>query len=185
MTPPKRFDIFPPDWGMLRRSIDAFRFFSKPGSRCLKEVEHLKSTRYIALCFGIYSQRYLLMSFTKPTLKIPGIFRDCVESKLVRWCTQRYPRSKHALWESFQCAQTCPSGKKGIQKLWRGSLPTSPDSRCEENSSDPLPIKQRRVAIPITLASTRAVVLVFLVSYQDAVKQAGEWITPSSTTKKK
>ena len=27
MIPPKRFDIFPPDWGMLRRSIDAFRFF--------------------------------------------------------------------------------------------------------------------------------------------------------------
>ena len=28
MIPPKRFDIFPPDWGMLRRS-DAFRFFFK------------------------------------------------------------------------------------------------------------------------------------------------------------
>ena len=27
MVPPKRFDIFSPDWGMLRRSIDAFRFF--------------------------------------------------------------------------------------------------------------------------------------------------------------
>ena len=30
MIPPKRFDIFPPDWEMLRRSIiDAFRFFFK------------------------------------------------------------------------------------------------------------------------------------------------------------
>ena len=30
MIPPKRFDIFPPGWGMLRRSsIDAFRFFFK------------------------------------------------------------------------------------------------------------------------------------------------------------
>ena len=26
MIPPKRFDIFPPDWGMLRRSR-CFRFF--------------------------------------------------------------------------------------------------------------------------------------------------------------
>ena len=25
MIPPRRFDIFPPDWGMLRRSIDAFK----------------------------------------------------------------------------------------------------------------------------------------------------------------
>ena len=30
MIPPKLFDIFPPDWGMLRRSpADAFRFFFK------------------------------------------------------------------------------------------------------------------------------------------------------------
>ena len=29
MIPPKRFDIFPPDWGMLRRSIGAFRCFFK------------------------------------------------------------------------------------------------------------------------------------------------------------
>ena len=27
MILPKRFDIFPPDWGMLRRGLDAFRFF--------------------------------------------------------------------------------------------------------------------------------------------------------------
>ena len=27
MNPPKRSDIFSPDWGMLGRSIDAFRFF--------------------------------------------------------------------------------------------------------------------------------------------------------------
>ena len=27
--PPKRFDIFPPDWGMLRRSIGAFKFSLK------------------------------------------------------------------------------------------------------------------------------------------------------------
>ena len=29
MIPSKRFGIFPPDWGMLRRSIDTFRFFFK------------------------------------------------------------------------------------------------------------------------------------------------------------
>ena len=29
MIPPKRFDIFPPDWEMLRRSIGAFRFSLK------------------------------------------------------------------------------------------------------------------------------------------------------------
>ena len=30
MIPPKRFDISPPDWGMLRTStVDAFRFFFK------------------------------------------------------------------------------------------------------------------------------------------------------------
>ena len=30
MIPPKRFDISPPDWGMLRRSrLDAVRFFFK------------------------------------------------------------------------------------------------------------------------------------------------------------
>ena len=27
MIPPKRFGIFPPDWGMLIRSRDAFGFF--------------------------------------------------------------------------------------------------------------------------------------------------------------
>ena len=27
MIPPKRFDICPPDWGMLRKCLDAFRFF--------------------------------------------------------------------------------------------------------------------------------------------------------------
>ena len=29
MIPPKHFDIFSLDWGMLKRSIDAFRFFLK------------------------------------------------------------------------------------------------------------------------------------------------------------
>ena len=30
LIPPKRFDIFPSDWGMLRRStVGAFRFFFK------------------------------------------------------------------------------------------------------------------------------------------------------------
>ena len=29
IIPPKRFDISPPDWGMLRRSRHAFRFFFK------------------------------------------------------------------------------------------------------------------------------------------------------------
>ena len=29
MVPPKRFDIFPSDWGMLRRGLDAFRVFFK------------------------------------------------------------------------------------------------------------------------------------------------------------
>ena len=34
MIPPKRFDIFPADWGVLRRSrqIDAFIFFFKEQS---------------------------------------------------------------------------------------------------------------------------------------------------------
>ena len=29
LIPPKRFDIFPPDWGMLRKGLGAFRFFFK------------------------------------------------------------------------------------------------------------------------------------------------------------
>ena len=29
MIPPKRFDIFPPDCGVLRRGLDAFGFFFK------------------------------------------------------------------------------------------------------------------------------------------------------------
>ena len=29
MIPRKRFDMFPPDWGMLRRSRHVFRFFFK------------------------------------------------------------------------------------------------------------------------------------------------------------
>ena len=34
MITPKRFDIFPPDWGMLRRRSmpDAFRFFFEPNN---------------------------------------------------------------------------------------------------------------------------------------------------------
>ena len=37
MIPPKRFDIFPPDWGMLRRS-DAFIFFFKKSAIDLSNV---------------------------------------------------------------------------------------------------------------------------------------------------
>ena len=34
LIPPKRFDISPPDWGMLRRSkVDTFRFFFKNTSK--------------------------------------------------------------------------------------------------------------------------------------------------------
>ena len=43
MIPPKRFDIFPPDWGMLSRSIliGAFRFFLKQHAVwCLKKNEN-------------------------------------------------------------------------------------------------------------------------------------------------
>ena len=38
MIPPKRFDIFPPDWGMLRRYLDAFRFFIKQRSRNMGDM---------------------------------------------------------------------------------------------------------------------------------------------------
>ena len=38
MILPKRFDIFLPDWGMLRKGLDAFRLFFKLyniiGSKC-------------------------------------------------------------------------------------------------------------------------------------------------------
>ena len=29
MIPPKRFDIFPPDWGICSEGLDVFRFFFK------------------------------------------------------------------------------------------------------------------------------------------------------------
>ena len=40
--------------------------------------------------------------------------------------------------------------KRTQNNLWRGSLPTFPDSRCEASLSEPLSTEQPRVAIPIT-----------------------------------
>ena len=45
---------------------------------------------------------------------------------------------------------------------------TSPDSRREVSSSGPLPTEQPRVTIPLILASTRTMILVFSASFQDA-----------------
>ena len=39
MIPPKRFDIFPSDWGMLRRSMGAFRFLFKNKTKTTKRKE--------------------------------------------------------------------------------------------------------------------------------------------------
>ena len=42
-----------------------------------------------------------------------------------------------------------PGDKKDTQWLWRGSLPTSSDSRREASSSGQLPSEQPGVAIPL------------------------------------
>ena len=60
MIPPKRFDIFPPDWGMLRRSTeDAFRFFFK---------NNPMSCEYCSMCVVFSSHLF----WTSSSLHIPA-----------------------------------------------------------------------------------------------------------------
>ena len=69
--------------------------------------------------------------------------------------------------EKFPVCLGTPAFTKDTKSFWRGSLSTSPDSRCEASSPESLPAKQPRLAISIRWASTRTTILVFRASYQD------------------
>ena len=51
---PKRFDIFPPDWGMLRRSLDAFRFFFEEDRSTTKKIQVPGSTVEVACILLVF-----------------------------------------------------------------------------------------------------------------------------------
>ena len=57
MIPPKNaFDIFPPDWGMLRRSIDVFRFFFK---RVMETTSAARSKMFTPYIKGNYNSNII------------------------------------------------------------------------------------------------------------------------------
>ena len=52
---PKRFDIFPPDWGMLRRSLDAFRFFFEEDRSTTKKIQSSRFDSRSRVQFACFS----------------------------------------------------------------------------------------------------------------------------------